>query len=207
MPTTAKTSDKFPASCCAHNDNSSAPAPALEATILDQLPAFIFLVADDYSIQYANRAFAHQFGSIKNTGLCHALIRANTEPCDDCPLTSVFRDRQKHLLVYEDAIRGKIYEFHYSPYLSNDGRTAALILGIDITDKCREGSAFKKHTCDENIIRICSHCKSIHTKAGIWQRVESYMCSKSDIQFSHGICPLCMEKHHPGIKWKKGILP
>ncbi len=198
MSTKVKSSSQFPES---PTDQNNIPQPLeLEATILDQLPAFVYLVAEDYSIQYTNRAFTRQFGSIATSGLCHALIRAKVEPCDDCPLTRVFSDRQQQVLIYDDPIRGQIYELHYSPYFSESCRLYALVLGIDITNKCRENYTCRRQICDENIVQICSHCKSIHTKSGIWQKIEHYMSSKSNIRFSHGICPLCMQKHHPDIK-------
>jgi hypothetical protein len=198
MSTTVKNSGQFPESSAARTGRVK--PPELESTILDQLPAFIFLVADDYSIKYTNSAFIRQFGSTETSGLCHALIRAQAEPCADCPLTNLFRDRQKQVYIYEDTIRGQIYEFSYSPYLSDSGRKAVLVFGIDITEKYREKNPLKKKICTEHIVHICSHCKSIRTKFGIWQKIESYMRSQSDIQFSHGICPLCMQKHHPDIK-------
>jgi preprotein translocase subunit YajC len=47
------------------------------------------------------------------------------------------------------------------------------------------------------IIPICSHCKQIRDDEGSWQRIEEYIHSHSEAQFSHGICPGCMKKHYP----------
>lgn len=44
---------------------------------------------------------------------------------------------------------------------------------------------------------ICATCKNIRTDAGYWQRIESYLCERSDVEFSHGICPVCLEKLYP----------
>jgi GAF domain-containing protein len=49
----------------------------------------------------------------------------------------------------------------------------------------------------EGLIPICSHCKSIREDDGYWERVENYFCARSHAQFSHGICPVCMEKFYP----------
>ena len=49
------------------------------------------------------------------------------------------------------------------------------------------------------LLPICSHCKSIRDDEGYWQRIEAYIDEHSEAQFSHGICPLCAEKHFPGI--------
>jgi len=49
------------------------------------------------------------------------------------------------------------------------------------------------------IIPICSHCKNIRTDAGEWERVETYVRTHADAEFSHGICPRCLERHFPGM--------
>lgn len=43
------------------------------------------------------------------------------------------------------------------------------------------------------IIPICSYCKSIRDDQNYWQKVESYLAQRSEIKFSHGICPACYE--------------
>jgi GAF domain-containing protein len=51
----------------------------------------------------------------------------------------------------------------------------------------------------EGMIPICAHCKKIRDDQGYWHQVESYISqlSASDFDFSHGICPECMEKIYP----------
>jgi hypothetical protein len=47
------------------------------------------------------------------------------------------------------------------------------------------------------IVPICSYCKQIRDDKGYWKEVEAYVAKYTDAQFSHSICPVCMEKHHP----------
>ncbi|MFA6472419.1 MAG: histidine kinase N-terminal 7TM domain-containing protein [Candidatus Latescibacterota bacterium] len=47
-------------------------------------------------------------------------------------------------------------------------------------------------------IPICSHCKKIRNDKGFWEQIEKYLGEHSEVEFSHGICPDCMEKHY---KW------
>lgn len=49
----------------------------------------------------------------------------------------------------------------------------------------------------KGIIPICASCKSIRNDKGYWERVESYISTHTDAQFSHGICPDCMQKLYP----------
>ncbi|NOX25304.1 MAG: response regulator [Deltaproteobacteria bacterium] len=47
------------------------------------------------------------------------------------------------------------------------------------------------------ILPICSFCKRICSDNGEWQKIESYICQHSEANFSHGVCPDCLEKHYP----------
>jgi len=49
------------------------------------------------------------------------------------------------------------------------------------------------------LIPICANCKQIRDDQGFWHHVETYISSHTLAQFSHGICPACMEKLYPDI--------
>jgi phosphoserine phosphatase RsbU/P len=46
----------------------------------------------------------------------------------------------------------------------------------------------------QGLLPICSHCKKVRNEANYWERVDSYLTSRSDLEFTHGICPDCSEK-------------
>ncbi|MDH5389309.1 MAG: cache domain-containing protein [Gammaproteobacteria bacterium] len=46
----------------------------------------------------------------------------------------------------------------------------------------------------QGIIPICSYCKNIRNDEGSWNQVEHYILKQTDADFSHGICPTCLEK-------------
>ncbi len=48
------------------------------------------------------------------------------------------------------------------------------------------------------LLPICANCKKIRDDQGYWQQVEIYIRDHSEAQFSHGICPECMEGLYPG---------
>ena len=52
----------------------------------------------------------------------------------------------------------------------------------------------------QGIIPICSFCHKIRDDRESWQRVDQYISEHSDAQFSHGLCPECLEKHYPGTQ-------
>lgn len=47
------------------------------------------------------------------------------------------------------------------------------------------------------LLPICSFCKQIRDDSGYWRQIESYFHQNSGIDFSHGLCPGCAEKHYP----------
>lgn len=47
----------------------------------------------------------------------------------------------------------------------------------------------------QGILPICTYCHRIRTDKESWQRLEKYISEHSDAEFTHGICPECMEKH------------
>ena len=47
------------------------------------------------------------------------------------------------------------------------------------------------------LIPICASCKRIRDEDGYWNELEAYIEAHSDIVFSHGICPECIEKLYP----------
>ena len=44
------------------------------------------------------------------------------------------------------------------------------------------------------ILSICARCKKIRDERGQWHTVESYIKGHSEADFSHGICPECLDQ-------------
>lgn len=47
------------------------------------------------------------------------------------------------------------------------------------------------------LLPICSSCKKIRDDKGYWEEIECYITAHSEADFSHGICPECIEKLYP----------
>lgn len=47
------------------------------------------------------------------------------------------------------------------------------------------------------LIPICANCKKIKDDQGSWSQLEAYLNKNADLDFSHAICPECMEKLYP----------
>jgi phosphoserine phosphatase RsbU/P len=46
----------------------------------------------------------------------------------------------------------------------------------------------------QHLLPICAYCKRIRDDQNYWKCIECYFMEHADIQFSHGICPPCLEK-------------
>jgi hypothetical protein len=44
------------------------------------------------------------------------------------------------------------------------------------------------------LLPICSWCKKVRDDAGYWKQLEEYIRCHSQADFTHGICPDCMDK-------------
>ncbi len=44
------------------------------------------------------------------------------------------------------------------------------------------------------LLPMCAWCKKIRNDMGYWQKVETYIQEHSDVSFTHGICPDCLDK-------------
>jgi DNA-binding response OmpR family regulator len=52
------------------------------------------------------------------------------------------------------------------------------------------------------IVPICANCKNVRDDQGYWNRVETYMRDHTGAEFSHAVCPDCMEKLYPQLQAK-----
>lgn len=46
------------------------------------------------------------------------------------------------------------------------------------------------------LLPICSHCKKVRDDHGAWKQIETYLTERSNVFFSHGICPECLTIHY-----------
>jgi PAS domain S-box-containing protein len=88
------------------------------------------------------------------------------------------------------------------------GEVGVIGLVVDISERKRIETEREKLIQDlekalkdikilSGLIPICSSCKKIRDDQGYWHQVEEYLSKRSDVLFSHGICPDCMKRLYP----------
>jgi signal transduction histidine kinase len=102
-------------------------------SLLEGLPAFVFVQMPDYSIQYANRVFHSLFGDHEGLS-CHEVLKGVKTPCANCPTREIFRTGLPQQRDW-GVIKGRTYAIYEYPYRDLNNSAAVLKLGIDITDR------------------------------------------------------------------------
>jgi len=62
--------------------------------------------------------------------------------------------------------------------------------------------AFEKIKTLKGLLPICASCKKIRDDKGYWNQIETYIATHSEAEFSHSLCPACLEKLYPGFNNK-----
>ncbi len=58
----------------------------------------------------------------------------------------------------------------------------------------RLNTALEEAQTLRGLLPICSYCKKIQNEEGKWQNIETYIRTRTEAQFSHGICGECFNK-------------
>ncbi len=65
----------------------------------------------------------------------------------------------------------------------------------ELIDELREALSEVKRL--SGLVPICASCKNIRDDEGCWEFLEKYIQDRSEVQFSHGICPECVKVLYP----------
>jgi PAS domain S-box-containing protein len=101
-------------------------------SVLNRLPAYVYLQAPDHTIRFANRYFRKHFGA-PNGRKCHEVLRDRETPCPECQTFQVFKTKQPQRWEWSCPIDGLSYEVLDYPYLDLDGSLLVLELGLDVS--------------------------------------------------------------------------
>ncbi len=73
-----------------------------------------------------------------------------------------------------------------------------MLINLSVKEQLR-----KKISTFEKLLPICMHCKRIRKQGSdmnaqdSWDKVENYIADRTESEFSHSICPECMQTHYP----------
>ena len=112
-------------------------------SVLDELPAFVYLEAADHSLRFANRYFREQFGDWEGRK-CYELLRGIKEPCKECPTLKVIETGKPQVWEGLELRDERSYQIYDYPFTDIDGSQLVLELGIDITKRKQTESELRR---------------------------------------------------------------
>lgn len=130
-------------------------------SLLDALPAFVYVKDPDYSIRFANRIFRDTFGS-PDDKRCYEVVHKREEPCPDCPSFKVLTTKMSQDWEMNWANGSRIYQVFNYPFADIDGSPLVLTLGVDITARKWAEEALKES--EKNLRYLASQLLSAQEK-------------------------------------------
>lgn len=101
--------------------------------VLNNLPAFVYLLGEDFKISFANRRFQEAFGEPGDRP-CFEVIRGREGRCEDCLPLEVLKTKVPQMFEWTAAASGHSYEIYAYPFFMDD-KQLVLSLGLDVTDR------------------------------------------------------------------------
>jgi PAS domain S-box-containing protein len=187
------------------------------ASLVDNIPDMIF-VKDPAELRFVlfNKAAEELLGYTRSE-----MIGKNDYDFFPRDEADFFTNKDREVLttgqlldIPEESIQtrhkgGRLLHTKKIPLLDEQGSPPYLVgISEDITERKRlekekealivqlQSSLARLKTL-EGILPICAHCKKIRDEQGEWQPVEVYVGVRTNVGFSHGICPACLDKHYP----------
>lgn len=180
------------------------------ASILDAIPAPIFLVDDDVQILGYNLSAANLLAQDpeivmrRRAGEILHCLHA-TETAGGCGRADFCKDCLVRNSVYKSVRGGQVVRKKIRMELVREGRPIGIYLLVTTAPFNHQGNSRVLLILEDiselmelkTILPICAHCKNIRNDQEYWQSVEKYFSEHLDLEFSHGICPDCAQKFFP----------
>lgn len=152
----------------------------------------IILVLDPITgkIVYANPQASSFYGfpSEQLTQMSVHDINTQSQQTISQELTKANKEKRKIFYFKHRLASGEIKDVEvFSGAINIDGAPLLLSFVQDITELNRL----------RGILSICSHCKKIRNKKGGWTEIETFIGTNSAADFSHGLCPTCLNELYP----------
>ncbi len=176
----------------------------------------IFCILEDGTYRYLNAAFSSAFGKGPEELIGKRIYDVFPPEEAEKRMTVVKRAFATGETIVFDvrvpAIDGeRYYMTSVKPIRGEDGAVSAVVcISKDITERKRaelererligELQAALQHVRTlSGLLPICCSCKKIRDDHGYWTQIETYIRDHTQAEFTHGMCPECIERYYPGI--------
>jgi PAS domain S-box-containing protein len=119
--------------------------------ILDAMPDGVYMVGQDWQLQYINPALLARGGQVGGRK-CYEYFHGRTEPCPGCANQQVFAGGTTHR-EYTTRQGGVTYDIQDVLVTGDDGKPARLVFLRDITERKSAELRDKQHLADSALLR------------------------------------------------------
>ena len=193
------------------------PDNPLDRTIFDAIPIPVFVVDDDVQILDQNSAASRFCGQdlekVYRRRSGHALhcLHSSDVPegcgkgpaCKSCVIRNSVNSsmrghtvsRRRMQLNVAEGLDTRELQILVTACPMTEGRNGerALLMMEDITSL----------TTLKKLIPICMQCKNVREDEEYWQTLEGYVHEHMGVDFSHGLCPKCVDQFYPELRQAK----
>ena len=188
------------------------------AAILDAMPSPVFIVDKDVRMIEANDAALPLSGDraskvyLRRGGEVLQCVHSMDVPegCGRGPSCSSCVVRNAVATSYANE---KIVRRAAKMLLEQRGELKEVYLLITTSPLLFEGNRHVVLTIEDvnelvelrRLIPICANCKKVRNEEKYWDSVETYFKKHLDMDFTHGICPECVNLLYPGMMDNSGV--
>jgi PAS domain S-box-containing protein len=124
-------------------------------SILDTMPDGVYIVNQQYEIEYTNPVIQREFGFV-NGRKCYQYAHDRSEVCPWCRNPMVFEGQTAHWEWTEPAT-GRIYEVFDTPLTNADGSTSKLKLVHDVTSRKQAENELERRNLELQTANMAEH--------------------------------------------------
>jgi GAF domain-containing protein len=189
------------------------------AAYLCNVPIAMISLVDESRQWFKSKLGLNQQETPRDVAFCaHAILQSEPLIVRDATKDARFADsalvtREPHIRFYagfplsspEGFALGTLCAIDRRPrQLSASQKTAMQALSRQVMAllelrrvSAQMADALEKVKTLHGLLPICAWCKRIRDDKGYWSQVEAYISAHTGADFTHGICPDCLEKQRP----------
>jgi PAS domain S-box-containing protein len=187
----------------------------LALAAVDHIPAMVAYWDRDEVCRFANHAYLAWFGRTR-AELLGTTLRALLGPLYEINEPYIRRAFSGEVQVFErripvpDGVGFRDSLATYTPDV-HDGEVRGIFVHVADSGLLKEKERELERAIEERdraaadvrtlegLLPICASCKSIRTETGEWATIEQYVGSRTNAEFTHGLCPACVARLYPDL--------